>query len=89
MKATIEKTYQLRFNKKFLKDLTKIPLPYRTKIRTCVEKLAIDPRPEGFKKLKGHSSLFRLRCGVYRIVYSIEDSKLLVLIIEVGHRKEI
>jgi mRNA interferase RelE/StbE len=47
--------------------------------------------PDGCKKLQGPSlpTLYRIRCGYYRVVYTINDHILLILVIEVGHRKEI
>lgn len=51
--------------------------------------LAKNPRPQGITKLKGHENLFRLRVGDYRIIYTIEEAVLVVLIVKVGHRREI
>ncbi len=83
-------TYRVRFNKKYLKDLQKIPKADRDHIYKDVLKLADDPRPDGCKKLKGAKGpLYRIRCGIYRVVYTIQDNVLLVLVIEAGHRKDI
>lgn len=56
-----------------------------------VGKLEFDPRPDGYKKLKGkiNPALYRIRCGDYRIIYTIEDDVLIIVIIEIGHRKQI
>jgi mRNA interferase RelE/StbE len=50
--------------------------------------LAVHPRLPGVKKLQGESNLFRLRSGNYRIIYSIEDVRLIVLVIRIGHRRD-
>ena len=83
--------YRIEFNKKYLKDLEKICLRDRKQIREKVLELAFNPRPDGCKKLQGFNKapLYRIRCGDYRIIYEINDSVLLVLVIEVGHRREI
>ena len=54
-----------------------------------IENLADDPRPHDVKKLKGKKNFYRIRQGQYRIVYKIEDKILLILILDVAHRKEI
>lgn len=83
--------YSLKYSREYIKDLKKIPKQYQKKIREKIESLAIDPRPYGCKKLQGSTkaSLYRVRCGDYRIVYSIDDHVLIVLIIEIGHRRDI
>jgi mRNA interferase RelE/StbE len=51
--------------------------------------LASDPRPPGCEKLAGMESLYRIRVGDYRIVYQIQDEVLLVLVVKIGHRREV
>ncbi|MBW1820998.1 MAG: type II toxin-antitoxin system RelE/ParE family toxin [Deltaproteobacteria bacterium] len=58
-------------------------------ITSALRKLASQPRPKQAKKLAGMDDLYRVRAGDYRIVYTIEDKKLLVLVVRVAHRKEI
>jgi mRNA interferase RelE/StbE len=55
----------------------------------ALRKLAENPRPPQAKKLEGMEGLYRFRSGDYRIVYLIEDDKLIVLVVRIGHRKEI
>lgn len=81
--------YSIEFSKKYVKDLEKIPKIYRENITEKVAALSSDPRPDGCKKLRGQMPLYRLRCGDYRIVYAINDNVLLILVLEVGHRREI
>jgi mRNA interferase RelE/StbE len=54
-----------------------------------VNGLAVNPRPPDGRKLAGHERLWRIRIGRYRVVYEIEDRKLLILVVEVGHRRDI
>ena len=70
------------------KDLRSIPHKDVVKILQRIELLAIDPRPEGSEKLSAQSK-YRIRQGVYRIIYEIKDSELVVLIVKAGHRKNI
>lgn len=85
------KKYKLRFDKRYLKDLEKIPRQFRNGIREKVNDLAENPRPEGSIKLSGskNNPLYRIRYGDYRIVYTIQDHLLVIIIIELGHRKDI
>lgn len=83
--------YKVLFDKKYLKELTRIPEHFRDAIEEKVKDLANNPRPEGSIKLKGSKNdpLYRIRYGDYRIVYAIKDDILVVLVIEIGHRREI
>jgi mRNA interferase RelE/StbE len=51
--------------------------------------LANDPRPPGWEKLAGVESLYRIRVRNYRIVYQIQDVALVVLVVKIGHRREV
>jgi mRNA interferase RelE/StbE len=85
------KNYKIQFNKNCVKDLEKIPNPFRKNIEKRINELAYEPRPIGCKKLQGSDKvpLFRIRCGDYRIVYTIHDDVLLIVVIDIGHRREI
>ena len=72
-----------------LRQLAELPRPEQKRIRKRIDGLAADPRPPGAKKLRGESDFFRLRSGNYRIIYSIEDVKLVVLVIRIGHRRDV
>jgi len=80
--------YKLRIEKAVVKSLEKINEPYYSKIKTAILKLAKNPRPAGYKKLKGRNG-FRIRVADYRIIYDIFDDVLQVDVIELGHRKDI
>ena len=54
-----------------------------------IDVLAKTPRPPGARKLEGHEGLWRVRSGDYRIVYQIENRKLLVLVVRIGNRREV
>ena len=61
----------------------------RQQIVTRIRSLAHDPRPFGSEKLSGREDLYRLRVGRYRVLYSVGDAELAVLIVRVGHRKDV
>ena len=54
-----------------------------------IQGLAEIPRPPGVKKLEGADDLYRIRCGDYRIVYQIEVARLVIVVVNVGHRRDI
>lgn len=54
-----------------------------------IDSLAEEPRPAAAKRLAGDSALWRIRVGAYRIVYAIEDGALVVLVVKLGHRRDV
>lgn len=81
--------YRLLIKDSAEKELDKLPKPDRLRIIERIEALAKTPRPHGCEKLAGHADRYRVRQGLYRIVYSIEDQELLVWIVRVAHRKDV
>lgn len=72
-----------------VKELEAIPLKKdRQRVASRIRRLAENPRPPGCQKLSGRDR-FRIRQGVYRIVYSIQNRQLIVVVIKVGHRKDV
>ncbi|MBI2810113.1 MAG: type II toxin-antitoxin system RelE/ParE family toxin [Candidatus Melainabacteria bacterium] len=83
--------YQVKIVESAEKSLSKVPKKDREVIVEKIESLGSDPRPLGYIKLKGASKniLYRIRHGDYRIVYTVKDDVLIVLVLEIGNRKEI
>lgn len=82
--------YEVIFTKLAAKQLKKIPKEDQQRISKKIQDLAADPRPSGAKALQGRlASYHRVRCGKYRVIYSVEDRKLILLIMKIGHRKDI
>jgi mRNA interferase RelE/StbE len=77
----------LRRAEKVLRGLTDRKLYHR--LREAIDALATAPRPQGCTKLSGTKNIYRVRVGDHRIVYQIVDDRLLVLVIDLGHRREI
>jgi mRNA interferase RelE/StbE len=80
--------YQILIEKAASKVLKDIPNPFKNKIITAIKKLSNNPRPSNSKKLTGRNA-WRIRVGNYRFIYEIKDKESVVLIITLGHRKEI
>jgi mRNA interferase RelE/StbE len=73
-----------------LRELAALPTRARDRLDRRIQGLAQDPRPRGFKALRGKSrGLSRLRVGVYRIIYKIDDQAREVTIIQIDHRRDV
>jgi mRNA interferase RelE/StbE len=57
------------------------------RVINVIKQLRVEPRPRGCRKLRAYDDIYRVRTGVFRILYSVEDDRLLVLVLKVGHRK--
>ena len=81
--------YRIEITATAEKSLKKIPKKDIQKIVEAIQVLAISPFPEGCRKLKGEEDVYRVRQGNYRIIYEVIDKKLIVLVLKIGHRKDI
>jgi len=77
--------YSLVFKKSVAKDLRNIPKKDINRILKCVERLCSDPRAEGCIKLSGQEC-YRVKQGVYRIIYETQETELIVIVVKVAHR---
>ena len=82
-------THRIELSPSAVRQLKKLDIAARRRIQAAIETLAGEPRPAGAKKLVGGGGEWRVRTGDYRIVYEIHDGVLLVLVVAVGHRREI
>jgi len=81
--------YRVSIKRSAVKEIEAIPQKKeRQRIIRRIGQLADDPRPAGSKKLSGLDK-YRIRQGTYRIVYSITDEELIVMVVKVGHRKDV
>ena len=71
------------------RQLAALPQDAQRQIARKIEALRKDPRPSGVKLLHGDERLHRLRVGDYRVIYSIEGKRLVILVIRIGHRKDV
>jgi mRNA interferase RelE/StbE len=81
-------SYKVTFKKSVLKDLKSVSKSDVIKIISKIDSLAEDPRRVGAIKLSGNE-LYRIRQGLYRILYEIKDRELIVQVIKVGHRSDV
>ena len=83
-------SYKLQIKESAAKELESLGTKKdRNKIITRINALAADPRPDGCEKLEGEENRYRVRQGNYRIVYSVDDRKRIVLIAKIGDRKDV
>jgi mRNA interferase RelE/StbE len=80
--------YKIVFRRSVFKDLDPIPKKDVRRILVSIESLADNPRPPQCRRLSAEEK-YRLRCGIYRILYSIEDDKLVICVVKVGHWKDV
>ncbi len=81
--------YQVIVEKKALKEFLQIPRNYAKAIRTAIDDLASDPHPFGSIKLKGSSDEYRIRVGMYRVLYTVQDDIVTISVFKIGHRKDV
>jgi mRNA interferase RelE/StbE len=83
--------YAFRWRERAVGQLRAIPQPAALTILRALTPLGDDPRrPDAnVKKLVGHEDRYRLRVGDYRVIYEVSDGQLIILIVGVGHRREI
>ncbi|MDH3504945.1 MAG: type II toxin-antitoxin system RelE/ParE family toxin [Nitrospirota bacterium] len=81
-------SYRLTFKKSVTKDFRSLPNNDVSRILKRIEALADDPRPVGSEKLSGQER-FRIRQGVYRMIYEIRDEELVIIVVKVGHRRDV
>ncbi len=81
--------YRIEVKPSAQKELGKLPQAVRKRIAAQIDTLAANPRPRGVKKLADQQNVYRVRVGDYRVLYTIEDDALLVLIVSIGHRREV
>ncbi len=81
--------YNIEFKASAKKELLKLPKTILKKLSVVIDDLANNPYPSGYKKLTGSDHTYRIRCGDYRVVYSVFDDRLIIHIIKIGHRKNI
>jgi mRNA interferase RelE/StbE len=81
--------YTLEFTPKALRALRKLDRLVIARIKEATEALRDEPRPVGAKMLTGMHSVLRIRVGDYRVLYTVDDDKLVVLVVDAGHRRQI
>lgn len=83
------RVYRIVFAPRAVRDFRALAPEVQRRLKPRIDALAHNPRPRGAKALSGDDGLLRLRVGDYRIVYQVEGHTLTVLILKVGHRREV
>ena len=81
--------YRLDVTPAATRDLKRLPQDVRTTIRSTIDGLAEDPRPQGYEKMEGSDDVYRVRCGHYRVIYQILDNVLTVIVVRARHRRDV
>ncbi len=83
-------SYSLRIKDSAAKEIERIePKKVRRQLVRRIAGLATNPRPPGYEKLAGTGDRYRVRQGAYRIVYEVRDQELVVVLVKVGHRRDV
>jgi mRNA interferase RelE/StbE len=81
--------YRIEFAPRADRQFKALDRSLQARLARRINSLAENPRPQGIKKLAGEEDLYRLRVGNYRIIYQIQEKRLVVLVAGVGHRAEV
>lgn len=82
-------SYSIVFVPSAQRSLQQIEKRDQKRIVARIDALAEDPYPPGARKLSGGTAEFRIRIGDYRVIYSVNDVEILVVVIRIGHRKDV
>ena len=81
--------FELRISRMAERQLKRLPSEGRDRVVRAVRALADDPMPRGSRRLTGYDDVFRIRIGPYRVLYSIAASTLTILVLKIGHRRDV
>ena len=81
--------YRIEFSHRAAKAYRGFPEDVRRRIQPKIDELGENPRPHGARKIEGEETAYRVRVGDYRIVYEVQDRALTVVVMNVGHRREV
>ena len=81
--------YRVEVSRTAEKQLRKLEVVDRRRVVRALIGLGEDPHPPGSRRLSGYTDVFRIRVGVFRVLYSVEGRKLIVIILKLGHRKDV
>jgi mRNA interferase RelE/StbE len=81
--------WRVEIDAKAVREIRALPRQDQLRITSRIQSLADNPRQPGTVKLSGAENLWRIRVGVYRIIYQIQDERLLVTVVRVGHRRDV
>ena len=81
--------YELEISRTAEKQLKTLPKVQQGRVVEAILRLSTEPFPKGSRKLSGYDDVFRIRVGSYRVLYSVGQKKLIMIVLKIGHRKDI
>ena len=81
--------YEIEISRSAERQLRRLPRTDQVRIARTMQALANNPFPRGSRKLSGYDDVFRVRTGRYRILYSVADRTLVIVVLKVGHRRDV
>jgi mRNA interferase RelE/StbE len=81
--------YEIEITRFAEECLKKLSTEDRSRVVSAILSLAENPLPRGARKLQGYEDVFRIRVGSFRVLYSVENTRLIILILKIGHRRNI
>ncbi len=84
-----EREYQIEFARDAIKALEDLDKKIQRRVWEAIGELKLEPRPQGCEKLAGKEDRYRIRVGHYRVIYTIQDKQLIILVVKIGHRRDV
>ena len=81
--------YSIRFTPRAQRDLCTLDRPVQQRLRRYIDRLGENPFPPGAQKLHAEEPYYRIRVGDYRVIYQVEAHQLVVIVVKIGHRKDV
>jgi mRNA interferase RelE/StbE len=82
-------SYEIEIGRTAEKQLKNLSERDQLRVVRAVLALAEEPHPRGTRKLSGYDDVFRIRVGRFRVLYSVAENRLVILILKIGHRKDV
>jgi len=82
-------SYRVEFAASALREFRALERPIQRRIATCIDELAANAFPPDVKKLQGAPDHYRIRVGDYRVIYRVEKKRVTIILVKIGHRREV
>ena len=82
-------SYRVEVSASAERQIRRLARPDQIRVLRAIRDLAGAPCPRGCRKLRGYQDVFRIRVGTFRVLYSVEAARVLIIILKVGRRKDI
>ncbi len=82
-------SYRIEVSATAEKQIRRLNRENQVRVLRAIQSLASEPQPPGSRKLRGYEDIYRIRIGTFRVLYSVEKGRLLIIVLKVGHRKDI